>query len=87
LDRYELVVLFYYTKELVDYRGSSFFEFLYKYKLVYYKAYKIIIYFLTRNNDFLTAILDSEIELPTAGTPFNDHRDRNNGLQKPFYED
>lgn len=39
------------------------------------------------NNDSLTAILESEIELPTAGTPFKDHRDRNRGLQRPFYED
>ncbi|KAH8769772.1 hypothetical protein BGZ57DRAFT_929470 [Hyaloscypha finlandica] len=39
------------------------------------------------NNDSLTAILESEIELPTAGAPFKDHRDRNKGLQRPFYED
>ena len=39
------------------------------------------------SNQSLTAILESEIELPTAGAPIKDHRDRNKGLQGPLYED
>jgi hypothetical protein len=39
------------------------------------------------NNESLTAILESEIQLPTAGAPIKDHRDRNKGLQAPLYED
>lgn len=39
------------------------------------------------NNQSLTAILESEIELPTAGAPIKDHKDRNKGLQGPLYED
>jgi hypothetical protein len=35
----------------------------------------------------LTAILESELGLPTAGAPIKDHRDRNKGLQGPLYED
>jgi hypothetical protein len=36
-------------RKLVNYRGSGLLEFLYKYKLVYYKAYNIITCLLTRN--------------------------------------
>jgi hypothetical protein len=39
------------------------------------------------NHDSLTALLESEIQLPTAGAPFKDHSDRNKGLQRPLYED
>ena len=39
------------------------------------------------NNESLTAILESEIELPTAGAPIKNHRDRNKGLQGPLYKD
>jgi hypothetical protein len=39
------------------------------------------------SNQSLTAILQSEIEFPTAGAPIKDHRDRNKGLQGPLYED
>ncbi len=39
------------------------------------------------DNQSLTAILESEIELTTAGAPIKDHRDRNKGLQGPLYED
>jgi len=38
-------------------------------------------------NQSLTAILALEIDLPTAGAPIKDHRDRNKGLQKPLYDE